>query len=49
MELFNQDHPGDKAFHDTLDSASHGDYATAQLKWAGYLGEKILRVHKAKC
>jgi len=41
-QLFNRDHPGDKAMYDTLESARHGDYGTAQLKWAGYLGKKNL-------
>ncbi len=45
---FNRDHPGDKAMYDTLESARHGDYGTAQLKWAGYLGKKILMGHLEK-
>jgi len=40
-DLFNRD-PADQAFHDCLDSASHGDYASAHFKWAAHIGRKDL-------
>jgi len=39
-ELFNRENAADKAFYDCLDSASHGDYASAQEKWAAHIGRK---------
>jgi hypothetical protein len=41
-ELFNRDNPADQAFYDCIDSASRGDYGSAQLKWAKHVGRKDL-------
>jgi hypothetical protein len=38
LELFNRENPADKAFYDCVLSASHGDFESAQCKWANFVG-----------